>query len=273
MWGCFRVHFTSTPDAAPGRPALCNTSSAEALGAVLACLSEVLQLPPENATTADGLGLASALVHAALQLAGSDVVLHAQGGVESLLRMLMRCYEVLALAGGESSMAGVLAHHLLDLQAKFCMVRDCWWVGGDGLRRVLSHVMYYWLIRAPTMHMDDDADACPAYHGAHATLLFPAVGDCGWFRGGVDALKRSLPPRLPRGHEVEGCVGDWATGAAACPAAFLGRRGTQQTAVVRAGWCLLSFVQVGVCAHCPHGRNKHASMNNTIHMLMCCARV
>lgn len=106
-----------------GRPALVGAwTSAEALGAVLACFADVLQLPPDNATTADGLALASALLHATLQLAGSHVVLHAQGGVESLLRMLMRCYNVLVTAAKEESMAGVLMHHVLDLQAKFCMV-------------------------------------------------------------------------------------------------------------------------------------------------------
>lgn len=199
-----------------GRAALCGTStSAEALGAVLACLSEVLQLPAENATTADGLALASALLHAALQLAGSDVVLHAQGGVESLLHMLMRCYNVLAMAASDSSMAGVLTHHLLDLQAKFCMVL-C-----NHHRHTLPP-LFVCLCALFAMHI---THVCPS----------TAVGDCGGLCGRGDAPQRSLPPGLPSRHELEGSLGTGDKGPAACTATILEWSGSQWPATIFAG--------------------------------------
>ncbi len=104
------------------RTMLVGTEHAQTTGAVLACLAEQLLLPAENASTADGLALASALLHAALQLSGSHVALCAHRGVESLFRMLMCCYTVLCVASQDACMAGVLSCRLLDLQAKFCMV-------------------------------------------------------------------------------------------------------------------------------------------------------
>lgn len=104
------------------REVLVGTDHAQTSGAVLACLAEQLLLPAENAATADGLALASALLHAALQLSGARVAFSAQRGVESLFRVLMRCYAVMCAASQDACMAGVLSCRLLELEAKFCMV-------------------------------------------------------------------------------------------------------------------------------------------------------